>query len=321
MRGRNGSTRKPASRSARAASFTAARVSRVTGTRPSSSKNPIAFARSSSGLGSLSATGGLTGSSGSWPLRARNSSATSPMVRAMGPMAPRIENGPTHGGRCPRPGIRPGVGLSEQMPVKCAGTRTDPPLSLPKPRRGHPRRNGRRLAAARSARRALQVPWIARAPMQQVRGLVRHQELRAVGRAQNQRSRRAQPRHHHGIFSRNLALVQQAANLAAVTRGRNRRLDGDRQAMQRRRAALASASSCRACARTRSASKSANAFSSGFSRSICRMCASASSVTEIWPVRTSSSCRAAGASTRSFMAAFPVAIAALRSSGGVDGKN
>ncbi len=55
------------------------------------------------------------------------------MVRAMGPMAPRIENGPTHGGRWPRPGMRPGVGLSEQMPVKCAGTRTDPPLSLPSP--------------------------------------------------------------------------------------------------------------------------------------------------------------------------------------------
>src|SRR5208282_3129735 len=48
-------------------------------------------------------------------------------------MAPRIENGPTHGGRCPRPGIRPGVGFSEQMPVKCAGPRTDPPPSLPNP--------------------------------------------------------------------------------------------------------------------------------------------------------------------------------------------
>src|SRR5262252_2042287 len=55
------------------------------------------------------------------------------MVRAMGPMAPRNENGPTQGGRCPMPGMRPGVGFSEQMPVKCAGTRTEPPLSLPSP--------------------------------------------------------------------------------------------------------------------------------------------------------------------------------------------
>ena len=51
----------------------------------------------------------------------------------MGPMAPSVEKGPTQGGRWPRPGIRPGVGFSEQMPVKCAGTRTDPPLSEPRP--------------------------------------------------------------------------------------------------------------------------------------------------------------------------------------------
>ena len=68
-------------------------------------------------------------------------------------------------------------------------------------RGGHPRRNRRRLAPARSARRALEVPRIARAPMQQVRGLIGHQELRAVGGAQNQRSRRAQPRHHHRILA------------------------------------------------------------------------------------------------------------------------
>ena len=55
------------------------------------------------------------------------------MVRAMGPIAPSVEKGPTHAGRCPAPGIRPGVGFSAQMPVKCAGSRTDPPLSLPSP--------------------------------------------------------------------------------------------------------------------------------------------------------------------------------------------
>lgn len=30
-------------------------------------------------------------------------------------------------------GIRPGVGFNPQMPQKCAGTRTDPPPSLPTP--------------------------------------------------------------------------------------------------------------------------------------------------------------------------------------------
>jgi hypothetical protein len=38
-----------------------------------------------------------------------------------------------HGGSCPMPGMRPGVGFNAQMPVKCAGSRTDPPLSLPSP--------------------------------------------------------------------------------------------------------------------------------------------------------------------------------------------
>ncbi len=54
------------------------------------------------------------------------------MVRAMGPMAPKNLGWP-HTGRADGhgPGMRPGVGFSEQIPVKCAGTRTDPPLSLP----------------------------------------------------------------------------------------------------------------------------------------------------------------------------------------------
>ena len=105
--------------------------------------------------------------------------------------------------------------------------------------------------------------------MQQIRRLVRHQKLRAVRRAQNQRPRRAQPRHHHRILARNLALVQQAANLAPVPRRGNRRLHRHRQPVQRPARLLLAASSRRACSRTRSASKSANAFSSGFSRSIC----------------------------------------------------
>jgi hypothetical protein len=65
--------------------------------------------------------------------------------------------------------------------------------------------------------------------MEQVRGLIRHQEFRTIGRAQNQRSCCAQPRHHDGILNRNLALVQQAANLSSEARGRNRRFDGHRQ--------------------------------------------------------------------------------------------
>jgi hypothetical protein len=196
-----GSTRKPASRSAAAAACTAARVSGVTepGRHPRKIQSCLPAVRRNSAPAMQSADS--AGSCGSWPLSVRNISATSAMVRAIGPIAPSVENGPTHGGRCPRPGIRPGVGLSEQMPVKCAGTRTEPPLSLPRPGRRKSRRNGCRLAAARSARRAFTVPWVVGAPMQQVRCLVGHQKLGAIGRAQDQRSRRAQTRNDDSVFA------------------------------------------------------------------------------------------------------------------------
>ena len=54
-------------------------------------------------------------------------------MRAIGPTTPSNANGPTEGGKCPVAGIRPGVGFSPQMPLKCAGTRIEPPPSLPIP--------------------------------------------------------------------------------------------------------------------------------------------------------------------------------------------
>ena len=36
-------------------------------------------------------------------------------------------------GTCPAAEILPGVGFNPAMPVKCAGTRMDPPPSVPKP--------------------------------------------------------------------------------------------------------------------------------------------------------------------------------------------
>src|ERR1700721_1696347 len=63
----------------------------------------------------------------------RNSSPTHANERAIGPIAPSVENGPTHGGTCPIGEILPEVGLKAQIPEKCAGSRTDPPLSLPSP--------------------------------------------------------------------------------------------------------------------------------------------------------------------------------------------
>src|SRR5260370_8075994 len=60
------------------------------------------------------------------------------MVRAIGPTTPIQENAPTPAEKCPVAGIRPGVGFSPQMPQKCAGTRIDPPPSLPTPPSEHP---------------------------------------------------------------------------------------------------------------------------------------------------------------------------------------
>src|SRR5260370_39142232 len=60
------------------------------------------------------------------------------MVRAIGPTTPIQENAPTPAEKCPVAGIRPGVGFRPQMRQKCAGTRIDPPPSLPTPPSEHP---------------------------------------------------------------------------------------------------------------------------------------------------------------------------------------
>ena len=51
----------------------------------------------------------------------------------MGPATPIQEKAPAPGGKCPVAGMRPGVGFNPQIPQKCAGTRIEPPPSLPTP--------------------------------------------------------------------------------------------------------------------------------------------------------------------------------------------
>ena len=103
----------------------------VTGSDPTGSdpfgSDPFLRQRQSSG------TGCAFGSPMSGPAITLRSSSRSSIVRAIGPMTPVSENGPPHGGKCPVAGTRPGVGLSPQMPLKWAGTRIDPPPSLPTP--------------------------------------------------------------------------------------------------------------------------------------------------------------------------------------------
>src|SRR5882762_5147303 len=78
-------------------------------------------------------TGEERASPGSGPAMTSKSKRTSAMVRAIGPTTPIQENAPAPGGKCPVAGMRPGVGFSPQIPQKCAGTRIEPPPSLPTP--------------------------------------------------------------------------------------------------------------------------------------------------------------------------------------------
>src|SRR5215469_16002447 len=83
-------------------------------------------------------TGADIGSAQSAPAITSNSICKSPTVLAIGPTTPICAKGPAPTGKCPVEGTRPGVGFNPQIPQKCAGTRIDPPPSLPTPPAEHP---------------------------------------------------------------------------------------------------------------------------------------------------------------------------------------
>src|SRR3981189_804208 len=83
-------------------------------------------------------TGEERASPGSGPAITSKSKRTSAMVRAIGPTTPIQEKAPAPGGKCPVAGTRPGVAFNPQIPQKWAGTRIDPPPSLPTPPAEHP---------------------------------------------------------------------------------------------------------------------------------------------------------------------------------------
>src|SRR6202166_3049812 len=89
-------------------------------------------------FGQRTGTGGDEGSTSSGPCMTWNSNFKSAAVRAIGPTTPNNANGPADTGKCPVAGMRPGVGFNPQIPLKCAGTRIDPPPSLPTPPADNP---------------------------------------------------------------------------------------------------------------------------------------------------------------------------------------
>src|SRR5579864_1235647 len=71
--------------------------------------------------------------------------------------------------------------------------------------------NGSRFAAARSAGRALEVPWIVGAAGDVIIGFVIGKRFRAVGFAQNDGARRAQPGDRGRVLRRSMAQAKLAA--------------------------------------------------------------------------------------------------------------
>src|SRR5271156_5735133 len=112
---------------------TAATVSGVCAPSAAVSSKPIRIPRRLAEVKLRAATGAESASPGSGPCKTSKSARTSATVRAIGPTTPSHENAPLLEGKWPVAGIRPGVGFSPQMPQKCAGTRIEPPPSLPTP--------------------------------------------------------------------------------------------------------------------------------------------------------------------------------------------
>src|SRR6202030_2331993 len=116
-----------------AALSTAFFVSEVTTPNASDSNIPTRIPRSSPSPKDRASIADESASSASGPFITSNNARTSATVRAIGPTTPNHANAPAPRGKCPVPGIRPGVGFNPLTPQKCAGTRTDPPPSLPTP--------------------------------------------------------------------------------------------------------------------------------------------------------------------------------------------
>ena len=96
------------------------------------------------------------------------------------------------------------------------------PGIAPQAERRTSRRDDGRLAAAASPRRQVQVIGVVRAAVNQVVGLPRPSQFRAIGFSQQNGSGLAQALHHHGVFVRNVV----RAALGSARADHSLRLDG-----------------------------------------------------------------------------------------------
>jgi len=142
------------------------------------------------------------------------------------------ENGPPEGGKWPVDGIRPGVGLRPQMPLKCAGTRIDPPPSLPTPAADIPQ-------AMPAASPPLDPPGVRSgshglaSAIKKVVGLPGHEQFWSIGDAEHDRARTSQARDQRSVLLRNAAGAKPSAGFALEARDVDATLDADGHAVQR----------------------------------------------------------------------------------------
>ncbi len=129
--------------------------------------------------------------------------------------------------------MRPGVGFNPQMPQKCAGSRIDPPPSLPTP----PAESPAAIAAASPPLDPpavrVEIPGIVGAAIKKIVGLPGHQQFGRISDAKNYSSGRAQTRHERRIHSGDVSSAQTRTSFAAMSGNINRRLYGNGDTMQR----------------------------------------------------------------------------------------
>ena len=119
------------------------------------------------------------------------------------------------------------------MPQKCAGTRIEPPPSLPTPPAEKYCRDRGRFTSARSAGCAIEIPWVVRSAGDVVVALPDRKKFRAVRFAQDNAARRRESSSNHSrvgagaMIQTETAAAQrrQITNVEAV-------LDCDRDAVQ-----------------------------------------------------------------------------------------
>ena len=147
--------------------------------------------------------------------------------------SPKERERPDARRKVPYAGDAAGRGLERTDACEVRGYTHGAPAVAAQAGRGHAGCEGRGFSPARSTGRSVEVPGIARSAVKQVRSLIGHQELGAIGGAQDERTRRSQARDNNGVFAGDVAAVQKAADFAEITRRRDRRLDRDWKTVKR----------------------------------------------------------------------------------------